>query len=297
LIKTFYIQLRKSQIIKSSFRYLVLFVWIALSSCSEEKEQTQEQFIASVDKAYLTLDELKYAMPSGLSPADSLLFVEQYVQSWIKEQVVVQKAEEQLPDKAKDVHYQLEDYRKSLLIFAYEQQYIKSRLDTNVAMHDIETYYNNNLKDFSLRDYIIKAVYFKYTNTTPDLDKMNTWYKLKTKEDWVSAKAHASLYAVDLHTDTVNWIYMNDMLSKIPLTDINKSSFLKYKHRVTFEENGMVYFLKIIDYKLKDESSPLEFEKEKIKGILLNLKMNDLRKELKNELYKDAKNSEAIKIY
>ncbi len=236
-------------------------------------------------------------MPESLSAEDSLMFVEQYIQNWVKEQVVLQKAEEQLPDKAKDVHYQLEDYRKSLLIFAYEQQYIKSRLDTNVSMNDIETYYNNNLKDFSLRDYIIKAVYFKYTNTTPDLDKMNTWYKLKTKEDWVSAKAHASLYAVDLHTDTVNWIYMNDMLSKIPLTDINKSSFLKYKHRVTFEENGMVYFLKILDYKLKDESSPLEFEKDKIKGILLNLKMNDLRKELKDELYKDAKNSEAIKIY
>jgi hypothetical protein len=80
------------------------------------------------------------------------------------------------------------------------------------------------------------------------------------------------------------------------LEDLNKTSFIKYKKRTKFEDGQFMYYLNILDYKLKNEASPIEFEKDKIKGILLNQRMNELRKQLKEELYKDALKSDLIRM-
>jgi hypothetical protein len=268
-----------------------------LLSCSEEEVENNEKIIASVNNVNLTEAELLYHLPEGLSATDSLQFVESYVDQWVQEQVVYQKAKEVLPEKSQNVDYQLEDYKRSLLIYTYEQHYIQDRLDTAVPMAEIQAYYDDNLEDFILKDYIVKAVYAKYTDVTPELESVDSWYKLKEEGDWINLQSHANLYSVKFFNDTSNWVFFDDILGEVPLTDINKETFIRKKKNITFEEEGMVYYLNIVDSKLQDEVSPLEFEYDKIRGILLNIRMNELRKELKSELYKDAQNADIIKIY
>jgi len=268
-----------------------------MTSCSEETEESKKIVLAKVNKVELYRSEVLHSMPDDISSEDSLTFVKNYIDQWVQEQVVYQKALEVLPDESKDVDYQLEKYKRSLLIFTYEQFYIQDRLDTIVPMAEIEEFYNNNLKDFALRDYIVKVVYAKYTDITPELDKVKGWYKLKTEDDWINLQSHANLYGVKFYNDTTNWIFFDDVLKEIPLTDINKASFIRNKKSITFEEEGKVYFLNIIDSRLQDDVSPLEFEKDRIKGILLNIRMNELRKKLKTELYNDAQKAQIINIY
>ncbi len=282
----------KPLVVISSIAFLALIL-----SCSTEETESNEKVIASVNNVNLTEAELLYHLPEGLSPEDSLQFVETYTEQWIQEQVVYQKAIEVLPEKSQNVDYQLEDYKRSLLMYTYEQYYIQDRLDTVVPMAEIQKYYDENLEDFILKDYIVKAVYAKYTPNTPDLEEVEQWYRLKDEDDWISLQSHANLYSVKFFNDTSNWVFFDDVLSDVPLTDINKETFIRKKKNITFEEEGMVYYLNIVDSKLQDEVSPIEFEHDKIRGILLNIKMNELRKELKSELYKDAQNANIIKIY
>lgn len=282
----------RTRFVITVFAFFALFL-----SCSEEEVESEENVIASVNDVHLTEAALLYHLPEGLSEADSLQFVENYVQQWIEEQVVYQKAQEVLPEKSQNVDFQLEDYKRSLLIYTYEQYYIQDRLDTAVPMAEIQDYYDENLEDFILKDYIVKAVYAKYTNITPELEDVNSWYKLKEEGDWINLQSHANLYSVKFFNDTSNWVFFDEILSDVPLTDINKETFIRKKKNITFEEEGMVYYLNVIDSKLQDEVSPLEFEYDKIRGILLNIRMNELRKELKTELYNDAQNANIIKIY
>lgn len=268
-----------------------------LYSCSEDESENTEKVIAAVNETNLTEAELLYHLPEGLSESDSLQFVENYIDQWVQEQVVYQKAKEVLPEKSQNVDFQLEDYKRSLLIYTYEQHYIEDRLDTVVPMSEIEAYYDENLEDFVLKDYIVKAVYAKYTNNTPELVDVDNWYKLKKEDDWINLQSHANLYSIKFFNDTSNWVFFDDILSEVPLTDINKETFIRKKKNITFEDGDMVYYLNVIDSKLQDEVSPLEFEKDKIRGILINIRMNELRKELKSELYKDAQNANIIKIY
>ncbi|CAG5080098.1 hypothetical protein [Parvicella tangerina] len=281
------------------FRFSIFFLTISalLISCGEEETTEDEKIIASVNDVNLTESELLYHLPEGLSESDSLQFVETYTEQWIQEQVVYQKAKEVLPDKSQNVDYQLEDYKRSLLIYTYEQYYIQDRLDTVVPMSEIQQYYDENLEDFVLKDYIVKVVYAKYTPNTPDLEKVDQWYRLKNEDDWINLQSHANLYSVKFFNDTSNWVFFDDILGEVPLTDINKETFIRKKKNITFEEEGMVYYMNVVDSKLQDEISPIEFEHDKIRGILLNIKMNELRKELKSELYKDAQNANIIKVY
>jgi hypothetical protein len=276
---------------------LLLFSVALLQSCSEEDITSNQVILAKVNDVELSRSEVLHNLPDHLSPADSSAFVKTYIDQWVQEQVVYQKALEVLPNESKDVDMQLEEYRRSLLIFTYEQYYIQDRLDTVVSMAEIEEFYNNNLEDFALRDYIVKVVYAKFTDITPDLDKVKSWYKLKNEDDWINLQSHANLYGVKFYNDTSHWIFFDDVLKEIPLTDINKGSFIRNKKSITFEEEGKVYFLNVIDSRLQDDVSPLEFEKDKIKGILLNIRMNDLRKKLKTELYNDAQKAQIINIY
>jgi hypothetical protein len=267
-------------------------------SCTEDEESPNNVTqLARVGDVVLSEEQLFMDMPEGITGEDSLNFCNQYIDNWVKEQVVLQTAENELPETKKNVDYQLQKYRNSLIIYEYEKQYIKERLDTVVSQEELENFYNENKEEFFLRDYIVKGVYAKYTSNTPELDKVAKYYKFKLPADEMNFRLHVDKYAVKWNYDTTAWMYFNDVLIDIPLQDFNKSSFIKNKKEVMFEEGEFVYFLNILDYKLKDELSPLEFEKERIKSILITLRTNELRQELHEQLYNDALGSKKITIY
>jgi hypothetical protein len=253
--------------------------------------------VARVGSVHLYQEELIKDIQSGLSKKDSLLFIDQLVSNWIEEQIVLQKAEEVLPQEAKDVKDRLDNYRKSLIIYAYEQQFIKERLDTAVSSIEVEEYYAAHVDDFMLKDYIVKALYLKISKGTPDVEKPQLHFKLEQETDVNEMRYYADLYAVQFHYDPEQWLFFEDVLKVIPLEEINTESFLRKKKKIMFEDENFIYFINITDFTLKDAISPLSFEKEKIKTILLNLRTIDLRNKLREDLYNDAIKAQQVETY
>ncbi len=277
--------------------FLFLLLSAIVTSCSETKNKNKSKQIASVNGIVLYEDVLENSIPEGLTGIDSLSFVNQFIENWTREQVVLQKAEEILSEKSKDVAQRLENYRKSLLIYSYEQAYLEDRLDTVISEKEIEAYYNDHQKEFTLKGYIIKG-YFAQFSDSIDVENVKEWYQLKAEEDYVNLNSFSQLNALDYHLDTTNWIYFDKVLEEIPLEDnIHKSSFIKYKKKINFKEENINYFLNITDVKLEDELSPLVFETEKIKTIILNQRTQQLRKQLNDNLYNDALKKQQIIIY
>jgi len=276
---------------------LLLFGVVHLTSCDEQEEVEVRKKIARAGDVFLFEEELLNDFPSGLSKEDSALFVGQYVQSWLQEQILLNKAEEELPNETKDVKSKLEKYRKSLIVYSYEQHYIKQRLDTVVEETEIEAYYNEHLEEFMLKDYIVKALYIKLSNQTPDIGAVGEMYKLKNPTDEYDIRNYADKFAIKFYYDTVQWLFFEDVLKEVPLPELNKESFVRKKKKVTFEEEEFTYFLNILDYRLKDAVSPLNFEREKIKNIILNLRTNQMRKNLRENLFEDAKKAQVVETY
>lgn len=282
---------------KHFYTGLILIVLTSFVSCGAEEVVVERVKAARVGSVHLYEEELIKDIPSGLGAEDSLLFIDQIVNNWIEEQIVLQKAEEVLPQEAKDVEDRLEKYRKALIIYAYEQQFIKERLDTAVSLIEIEEYYAVHEDDFILKDYIVKALYLKISKGTPDLEKPQLHFKLEQETDVNEMRYYADLYAVQFHYDPEQWLFFEDVLKVIPLQGVNTESFIRKKKKTMFEDENFIYFINITDFTLKDAISPLSFEKEKIKTILLNLRTIDLRNKLREDLYNDAIKAQQVETY
>ena len=282
---------------KNYYTGLFLILIASFVSCGTEEVVDNRVKVARVGSVNLYQEELIKEIPNGLGKEDSLLFVEQQIHNWIQEQIVLQKAEEVLPLEAKDVKDRLEKYRKSLIIYAYEQKFIKERLDTTVSKVEIEEYYSSHEDDFMLKDYIVKALYLKISKGTPDIEKPKAHFRLEQETDVNEMRYYADLYAVQFHYDPEQWLFFDDVLKVIPLQGVNPASFIRKKIKVMFEDENFIYFINITDFTLKDAISPLSFEREKIKTILLNLRTIDLRNKLREDLYNDARKAQQIETY
>ena len=68
----------------------------------------------------------------------------------------------------------------------------------------------------------------------------------------------------------------------------NKVQFLKATPYHETEDENFLYFLKVDEYRISDNVSPLEFVTDEIKNIILNKRKVDLAKKLEDEVYENA---------
>ena len=87
-------------------------------------------------------------------------------------------------------------------------------------------------------------------------------------------------------------------LANSPMAEIpNKIQFLKTNPFYETNGNDFLYFLKIDEYKISDNISPLEFVKEDIRNILLNKRKVELARTLEDEVYENAVKQKDFEIF
>ncbi len=267
-------------------------------SCKTESDKDQNRIaIAKANNEYLYTDEIKDIVPQGTVAKDSAELIKKYIDNWIHESLVIQKAENNLNDEQKNVEKQLKDYRNSLITYAYEKELVKQKLDTIITDSEIEVYYNNNQSDFELKDNIIKVIYVKVDKKAPGIDKLKKWYKSDNLKDKEQLSSYCHQFAANFYLDDTSWLLFDDLLKEIPIQTYNKELFLQNNRFVEVSDALSNYFVNIKGFKIKKSLSPLTFEKENIKNIILNKRKLELITKMKEDVYNDAINNKKIEIY
>lgn len=269
-------------------------------SCTSGKKDTEapsSEPVAKAGDAILYYDDIKDLVPAGTSSKDSILLIKQFVDNWVREVLVIQKAEQNLDEEQKNVEKQLNDYRKSLITYIYEKELVKQKLDTVVSDAEIEAYYNSNKAEFELKDNIIKVIYVKVSKKAPGIDKLKKWYRSDNMKDREQLASYCHQFADNFYLDDSSWLLFDDLLKEIPIQTYNKELFLQNNRLVEVSDSLNHYFLSIKDFKIRNSSSPLSFEKENIKNIILNKRKLALINSMKQDVYNDALNNNKIEIY
>ncbi|MCX6296463.1 MAG: peptidyl-prolyl cis-trans isomerase [Bacteroidetes bacterium] len=271
---------------------------VGLFSCNSSPDKDIDRVaIARANNVFLYLDDIKDIVPQGTLSKDSIELIKKYIDNWIHESLVIQKAESNLSDEQKNVEKQLRDYRNSLITYSYEKELVKQKLDTVVSDKEIEEYYNNNQDDFELKDNIIKVVYVKVDKKTPGIEKLKKWYKSDNAKDKEQLESYCHQFAVNFYLDDSSWLLFDDLLKEIPIQTYNKELFLQNNHFVEVSDSLNSYFVNIKGFKVKNSLSPLSFEKENIENIILNKRKLQLIIKMKEDVYNDAANNNKIEIY
>jgi hypothetical protein len=86
-------------------------------------------------------------------------------------------------------------------------------------------------------------------------------------------------------------------VKEIPINTYNQENFLNNTKVIRLNDNKFVYFVKILDFKIRNSASPLEFERDKIKNIILNKRKVSTVQRYEEELIRKGEENNKIKKF
>ena len=283
------------------FVFLVIF----LSGCdlikmkvNNAEGDADRPAAARANGSYLYRDELVGIVAPGTPALDSTRLVEAYIDSWIRKQLLIQEASRKIDINEAQVERKILDYRYSIIAYEYQTYYIKQHLDTAVSYDEIEKYYKANIDNFILKQNIVQGTFVKVPKNAPRTGKIKELIFSTREKDENELKSYCLSFSVAYHISGSNWIAFDDLVKNSPLMEIpNKIQFLKSNPYFETSDDNYLYFLRVRQYRILDNISPLEFVMDDIKNIILNKRKVELAKKLEDEVYKYALDQNEFEIY
>ena len=270
---------------------------VLLTGCDYFQKSSKEVVVAECYGKYLYESDLEGIVPEGATTMDSIQRVSTFIDSWVKRQVLIHQAENNLNKEVLNLDKQMEEYRNSLIIYTYESQLINQKLDTVVSEDEIAEYYEQNKEDFQLRNTMVRVA---YVILEEDSKQVADFKKLLSDPDTLMLQnidIQATYYAVKSYVDVDQWIRLDELTNIIPIQILNTESFLKKNKFVCFDMNEYTYIVRFVDYLLEESTSPIEMVRDNIKSVILAQRKQALIDKMQKALYEKAKRDHAFEVY
>lgn len=278
--------------------FFILLIAVLFPACQFIKPKSNmEDVVARVGDTYLMREDIVGIVPKGTETNDSIALITQFVNSWIREQLLLQRAEMNLDKDMKNFEQQLEEYRKSLIIYTYQQRLIEQSLDTIVSDEQIFDYYNQNPADFELRENILKADYLVFRRNLKESQKVKNWFRSEQDDARKKLNDFCLSSSSAFSLGDTNWMRFDELLKIIPLPADNQELFLSSRKYVELEDSLWQYLVHIKEYKIKESLSPLAFEKNRIRSIILNIRKIKMLEKMEEDLFQDALQKNKFEIF
>ncbi|MEP7128178.1 MAG: hypothetical protein ABI729_04890 [Chitinophagales bacterium] len=252
--------------------YLLIILLTFLGSCSFFSDSDKEEKpVARVYDVYLYQSDLEGVGRGAARPDDSIQMVKNYVDSWIRHNLMLRYAQDNLPEEEKVLNEQMRDYRESLLIYLYEKELLNDKLDTVLNEADIVQYYGDHKETFQLKQSISRVKYIMLSmDTRIQLDSVRAWMRETTPYNYPKLRGFCNEHAVRYSISDSVWYNMDELTSFLPVSkfDLGKAQF--NKSYIEVPDSGYGYLMKFEDYRLKGSDAPINFVREEITNIILN---------------------------
>ncbi len=277
---------------------LLLMVMGGCKLATQPEEEAARQAVARVNNTYLYHDELTGIVTPGIVASDSVSRVEAYINSWIRKQLLIQEASRKIDFNEAEIERKILDYRYSLIAYEYQSHYIKQNLDTAVSNDQIETYYKENVDNFILKQNIVRATFIKVPKSAPKTNRIKDLIFSRRDKDITELKSYCLSFSAAYHLSDSTWMVFDELVRNSPLAEIpNKIQFLKANPYYETSVDEYLYFFRVLEYRISDNVSPLEFVRDDIRNIILNKRKVELAKQLEDEVYNDALGNKEFQIY
>lgn len=278
------------------------FLLIAFSSCQffdlGKKENTIEKPIASVNNNYLYSKDIETLIPSNLSEKDSVLIVRSIINNWAVQELLKQKAEENLTQQENTTYNKLvQDYKESLLVNGYKERLIHQQLDTIISEDEIDVYYDANHVNFRLNEELIKIKYLHFGNNLLDQKEIIKHFKSNDYDDLIALEnQELNFKAINLNDST--WIRLEDVLLKIPKFKEESREYLLKKSKYIQKEDSLgLYLVAVKDVLKRNDIAPKNYITPTIKQMILHKRKLELIRDIEKTLLNDAIQNKNFKEY
>ena len=288
--------------------YILVFLGaVSCKAVSHLQETATELFrgevVAKVGDHRLHRSELESYIPAGVSAEDSAALARQFILTWAEDLLLMDMAETQLSKQEKDVSSELEEYRKSLIKYRYEQLYIQQRLDTLVTDEEVARFYDKNPDKFRLERPILKSRFMiipadarslkllkAKMSSDDDMEVMETdslaasvaIKYVDSSDTWMDALVVAREAGVDYRT----------MLAGFKAPNFGRDPFVEIP-----DETGNLHVIYVVEQVAEGKTAPLEYCGERIRDLILSARKHNLEEGLTENLLEDARKNNKFVIY
>ncbi len=277
------------------------YVWllalcISVSSCRLYDSLFKGDVVARVGKDVLYSSDIENLGIRGFSREDSVEMVGRYIRSWAKDRLLLDIAESRLSKADRDVTAQLEEYRRQLLVYRYEQQYVVQRLDTVITEQESREFYEANQESFITHVPLMRGRYIRISENSPNLNPVRSLYRSGSIEDIdrLDQLCHSS---ADRYWIFEDWVSVDVLPDGTGMELSELAAALEEKSYLEKSYLGYTYLVKADDYVPAGRVAPYSYCTALVRDAILSRRKQALLTSLERNLLNDAIASEKLKIY
>lgn len=277
---------------------LFLLLPVLLGACNAISSLVHDdQVVAKVGDHKLYKSELERFIPNMIPAADSARLAEQYINTWAMDLLYMEVAEAELSKGELDVSNELEDFRRSLLKYRYEQRYINDRLDTLVTDEQIRQYYQEHEADFALKRPVLKVRFVDVMKDSPNKDAILKMMSSQEYDDVQRADTLAKSTALRYFDSSDTWMDAGELAKSFGLDYVEMLAHLKGNViRYEPEERGDLLVAYVCDIQ-RTGTAPLDYCADRIRDILMSSRKHELMNSLERDLLNNALEKKNFVIY
>ena len=281
---------------KYFFSIIVIVISLLAISCNNKLDIKKADALVKIGNKVLYQNVVEENIPVGLTSEDSIIAAEHFIRLWINENLLYNIASRNINDK-ENIELLVENYRKSLLIYQYEEQLVNERLTKEIDEQSLYDYYNQNKDKLKLDRPLVKGLFLKVPASAPQLNEIRSWYKSKTSVSRENLEKY-QLNNVAIYNYFIDkWVDFNDLMDNFPREQLSKEDLIVQKKSIEKEDGTYFYFLNITDYLLPGDNAPYEYVKPTIQEMLINQRKIDFLKKTEDDLYRRALDKGEIQFF
>jgi len=271
---------------------------LLLMGCNLFQQEEERSVVAEAAGQKLYRDDLLEAMPSGLGPEDSTLFADNHIRQWATRQLMLERAELNLSSEQKDVSRKLEEYRRSLLVYLYQTEWVRQQMDTTVSDAEIALYHETNSRDLELQEDVVRAMLIILPLKDPEADNIRKWMRKDDDPELRSVlETYCLQHAIAMHLNDQDWVPLENVIAQLPKDAGITAAQARYRSSFDVSDSTARYMLDIKELRQKGTVAPVEYVSDNITSIILNRRKLELMRKLERNIYEQAVNRGKVTIY
>lgn len=276
----------------------LIIIFTVLTTCDLPRAKASIKPLARANDALLFKDDVDFSFIDGMAKSDSIIFVQNVINDWATNQLLIDGAIQNLNNKTQlDFEQLIQQYKRDLYSSAYLEVLVGNNLDSLVSYQELQEVYLLNKELFTLKEDLLKLRYININTSLSNLNEVKQMFKRFNSDD-KSKLDSMSIQFNSFYLRDTTWIKKEDVISKIkPLEQGFNKVLLKKSNFIELKDSLGLYLIQIKEVLQRGKTAPVEYVSPTLKQIVINNRKLKLIRKLKSDIVNDAIKNKKFETY
>ncbi len=268
---------------KMNLYRLILLVLTALFLSSCEISMEKQDAVLTYKGEALTQEDVNLYLANMSGEIDSVRDLENLKRDWLTKQIIIRQAKEKLPAKETNLSYEMLQYKSDLLYFKYLNSYIRSKLNTQVSIEEVDSFYTANSTLLKTKEPFVKSVYISIPKALKKEYRIKYWLKSKSKKFQEKLNIYCYQNAKSFEDFDNEWLPLSKLKQVAQISELRNVA-MKERELIEYETDSLRHYLFISEVMPKGSALPREQADKVIKEMITNIRKKKLQNELETRI-------------